>query len=132
MAVSPADAGDWTGSIICATDLFDESTMDVFAESLLRILDEGLADWTAAGRIRLAGGWVWSAAARSRTQVLGELLSDAAARWGDRPAVTGDGITLTYRGSMSGPTGWRGGCSVATGSVPTTWWHWRSRARCRA
>ena len=99
VAVSPADAGDWTGSIIYATDLFDESTMDVFAESLLRILDEGLADTDRPlGGIRLAGELgVVNGGPKTGPKVLGELLSDAAARWGDRPAVTGDGITLTYR-----------------------------------
>ncbi|HMS75862.1 non-ribosomal peptide synthetase [Gordonia sp. (in: high G+C Gram-positive bacteria)] len=98
VAIAPAD-GDWTGSIIYATDLFDESTIAVFGESLVRILDEALADADRPlGEIRLAGELgVVNGGRQTDPQVLGELLRDAATRWGDRPAVTGDGVTLTYR-----------------------------------
>ena len=44
VSVVPADDGTWRGSIIYATDLFDESTVAALARRLLRVLDSAVAD----------------------------------------------------------------------------------------
>lgn len=44
VAVTRNEESDWTGSIIYATDLFDESTVESFTGNLVQILDAGLGD----------------------------------------------------------------------------------------
>ncbi|MGW5525070.1 non-ribosomal peptide synthase/polyketide synthase, partial [Gordonia sp. NPDC003950] len=48
ISVMPADEGAWSGSIIYATDLFDETTVAGFARRLVRVLDSAVADTAVA------------------------------------------------------------------------------------
>ncbi|MCB1293515.1 MAG: amino acid adenylation domain-containing protein, partial [Gordonia sp.] len=119
-------AADWTGSIIYATDLFDESTVESFTGNLLRILDAGLGDpGETVGSITINEGpsvaeLAKVARARATEQpvvskdiadsdaavisgpgtapvLLGQMFADVAAKSGKRPAVIdATGTTLTY------------------------------------
>ncbi|GAC71059.1 putative non-ribosomal peptide synthetase [Gordonia soli NBRC 108243] len=113
VAVAPAAEGAWGGSILFATDLFDESTVRGFAEHLTRIVDEMAADATVAiGDIALSQGLSVADLTRAKAAavpapvpvvadsdavvtggpgtppvLLAGIFAEAARRWGPRQAV---------------------------------------------
>ncbi|MEZ5210150.1 MAG: non-ribosomal peptide synthase/polyketide synthase [Gordonia sp. (in: high G+C Gram-positive bacteria)] len=121
VAIGRADDGPWHGSLVYATDLFDEATVTLYARQLLTILTAGLDDPdVAVGDIALGAGAVRprrTTAAQTGTTAkeiiesdavvtggpgadpitLGEIFTRAAAKWGPRQAVAdADGRMLTY------------------------------------
>ncbi|MFZ2238613.1 MAG: amino acid adenylation domain-containing protein, partial [Gordonia amarae] len=126
VAVTRNEESDWTGSIIYATDLFDESTVESFTGNLVRILDAGLGDpEKTVGSITINEGpsvaeLARAARAKATEQpvvvediadsdaavtsgpgtapvLLREMFADVAAKSAKRPAVIdASGTTLTY------------------------------------
>ncbi|WP_062393756.1 non-ribosomal peptide synthetase [Gordonia phthalatica] len=123
VAVGVVDSGPWHGSLIYATDLFDEATVQTFADQLIAVLTATLADPTASvGDIALgvAGGRsttprppaarplaaktivssdaVVSGGAADEPLTMGEIFAQSALAWGPRQAVVdASGGSLTYQ-----------------------------------
>ena len=123
VGVGQADDGPWYSSMVYATDLFDESTVRIFADQLLAILDAVLDNPDiAVGDIELGSGAsvltrpqpLVNAVAPVGRQIvdaeyvltggqgvdplpLGDLFARAAQTWGPRQAVIdATGAALTY------------------------------------
>ncbi|MCX5041573.1 amino acid adenylation domain-containing protein, partial [Aldersonia sp. NBC_00410] len=97
-----SDAG-MAGSLTYATDLFDESTMVVFAQRLTRVLEAVAADPTATvGDIAILDSEEQSRLSGARgpavpySSLLPEVFESAAARWPDITAVRFDGESMSY------------------------------------
>ncbi|MFT4088143.1 MAG: amino acid adenylation domain-containing protein, partial [Gordonia sp. (in: high G+C Gram-positive bacteria)] len=104
LTVQAADAGDWAGTLVYATDLFDPATAESMTERFVRLLDHLVGDpsqavgdaafITNAERELLApvGGLSGTAPI-----VLPEIFAGAARRRPDHPAVVTADDTITYR-----------------------------------
>ena len=123
VGIGQTDTGPWHSSMVYATDLFDEATVQVFADQLLAIIDAVLDNPDiAVGDIELGSGvsgltrqrpsvaapapvtrqivdadYVLTGGRGVDPVVLGDLFARAAEKWGPRQAVIdGSGATLSY------------------------------------
>nr|WP_161928687.1 non-ribosomal peptide synthetase [Gordonia crocea] len=100
LAVSTSDDRAWSGSLVYATDLFDESTASRFAQRFVRALGELTGDLTAAvGDAALASPAEQSAiladSAGAAVAVADATIADAVAA---QIAATPDAVALAYEG----------------------------------
>nr|WP_246284152.1 non-ribosomal peptide synthetase [Gordonia asplenii] len=104
VAVDRRDGGAWTMTLLYATDLYDESTVQTFGAQLLAILSGVLADpSTAVGDVAMSTRPVRRASTLVARPVvdeaagLRELFARAAHRWGPRQVlVDAHGVAMTY------------------------------------
>ncbi|WP_344786239.1 amino acid adenylation domain-containing protein, partial [Gordonia caeni] len=121
VGVSRAADGPWSGAMVYATDLFDESTVLGFSAHLLAILEQAIADSstpigdivlptvpvavpaaqpagkTPAARVIPDSDAILASGAGADPVLLPEMLAAAAKKWGPRQAVIdSDGAFLTY------------------------------------
>ncbi|MEV5392256.1 amino acid adenylation domain-containing protein, partial [Nocardia farcinica] len=98
--------GGLSGSLRYATDLFDPATAATLAARFTRVLGAAAtAPDTAVGAVELLDAeeralvlhrWNDTAHALAQDGTLADLFARQAARTPDRPALTADGVTLTY------------------------------------
>ncbi|GAC66290.1 amino acid adenylation domain-containing protein, partial [Gordonia soli] len=98
-------AEDWTGSVVYATDLFDQSTAAGLAERFVRLLDDltadptvGVADVEIASAAEQAdvAGWARGATVSEGGQLLPDAIAARAAEAPDDVALTAGGREMTY------------------------------------
>ncbi|WP_159067541.1 non-ribosomal peptide synthetase [Gordonia iterans] len=104
--VSSAAAGrDWAGSILYATDLFDEATVQSFADRLVVLLDGVTADPAApvgdvvllnSGERERLPGPPAPVVPEGAERTLVELFAGSVERFGSSPAVSALGVTVSY------------------------------------
>ncbi|WP_353507209.1 amino acid adenylation domain-containing protein [Gordonia sp. ABSL1-1] len=107
VTVNATEAGAaWAGSVVYATDLFDESTMELFAQRLIRVLDTvTTTPAVAVGNIEVAspaelatiGDWTQGPAVAGAPQLLPDLIGSRIAGRGRATALSFGDRQVSYR-----------------------------------